>query len=534
MTQFREPLSARGERWTASRGARILLIVLFVAAIRSTLISIAKPFWYDELCTVLVSRLPGAPAIWNALRQGADGQPLPYYMIVRFFQRFVPDDHLAARLPSILGLLATVTVTYFILAKRVSQLSALIGASFVLCTILAGYGCEARPYALLLACVSAAVFCWQRIDESMFWALLTAISLAAAVSVHYYAFLVWPAFILAELSVLAARRRLRWAAWLALAAGITPYLFLAPVLLEYRRNFAAHFSSLPSAMQVFYSHDWLFEVSAHWGWSFAVLVTVFLVTARPRAVRLGSQAHSGAGLASLPLEELILILTLLWLPAIAVLVVKLGHGGMTLRYMLPAVLGGALAVGCAIERAPAFWQKLLLLVLVVQFGAPGFSQVKSALTGSLLEQRRSAALEVANIESRAGDPGLPVVIADGLQYLPTLYYAPVDEKTRLFYVADPRAALQFSNAKSDTLDLTYVAQEQASLVQTWNYESFLAAHQRFILVASQDWDFQWLPARLVHDGYTLRFLSGANGNSIFDVNLAPSHEPPVGMPAAQN
>jgi Dolichyl-phosphate-mannose-protein mannosyltransferase len=522
MPRIQKSIGASHAEWSASRSAAALLVVLFFAALRSTLLSISKPFWFDELCTVFVSRLPNASAIWDALLHGADGQPLPYYLLERLFHRLVLDDHLAYRLPSILAFLATVTFVYLILAKRVSRAAALVGASFVLCTSAADYAAEARPYALLVMCISAAIFSWERIDGSKLYAVLTAISLAAAASLHYYAVLVWPAFVLAEASVLVTRRRLRWTAWLAFLLGAAPILFFAPVLVNLRHSYAAHFSSMPTALEIFFAHDWFFHVSAHWGWSFAVFVTVFLLLGRirPGIVR-EARILSDGGTSDPPLEDLILGLALLWLPIVAIAAAKFGHLGMSLRYMLPAAIGGALALGYAIDKAPLFWRQLLFLLLLAQYAAPALSQVKSALQGTLLKQRSQAAHEVQEIVSKVGDPGLPVVISDGLQYLPTLYYTPADLKARLFCIADPDAALLFSNAKSDSVDLLLRAQRRASLYRVDDYQEFLDSHPRFILVSSQDWDFQWLPAKLVHDGYALRLLSAEGPNLVFSVS-APS------------
>ena len=109
------------------------------------------------------------------------------------WHQLVSDDHLGYRLPSILGLLLTVSCVYFTLSKRLTRLSALVGATFLLCTELAVYSYEARPYALMIGCISAAILAWQRIDDSRLYSAVLAVSLAAALSLHYYASLFGPA-----------------------------------------------------------------------------------------------------------------------------------------------------------------------------------------------------------------------------------------------------------------------------------------------------------------------------------------------------
>jgi hypothetical protein len=145
-------------------------------------------------------------------------------------RHLVPADHLGYRLPSILGFLGTISCIYVILSRRVDQLSALVGATFVLCTPLASFAYEARPYALMLGCISAAMLAWQRTDDSKLYSLLLTLAMAAAVSVHYYAVLVWPAFVIAEASVWVFKRRFRIGAWAALVVSALALLFFAKLL----------------------------------------------------------------------------------------------------------------------------------------------------------------------------------------------------------------------------------------------------------------------------------------------------------------
>lgn len=71
---------AAGTEFGPRKGAAVLLLILLLVGVRSVLRAISKPFWFDELCTVIVSRLPGAAAIWKALDQAADGQPLSVHL----------------------------------------------------------------------------------------------------------------------------------------------------------------------------------------------------------------------------------------------------------------------------------------------------------------------------------------------------------------------------------------------------------------------------------------------------------------------
>jgi len=470
------------------------------------------------MCTVIVCRLPSASVVWNALSNAADSNPPFFYLILRLTRHLVPADHLGYRLPSILGLLGTVSCIYIILSRRVDRLSALVGATFVLCTPLASYAYEARPYAMLLGCISCAILAWQRIDDSRLYSLLVALALAAAVSLHYYAVLVWPVFVIAEASVWVFHRRFRIGAWAAFVVGALPLLFFAKLLLNLRQYYGQHFWEHTSIGQLFLVHDWLFNVSGYWGWTFAVGITaIFAYLGITNTELLGWSDQRQAKESVLPVEEQVLILMLLWLPIIAFVVAIVSHGMMG-RYMLPTVLGGALAVGYLTGKVPTALRTLLLMLLLMTYGLSSVSVVKSALQGSLLEPRAAATRQVQAIVAEYSESGLPIIISSGFRYLPMAYYAPAGANRTLYAVADPRAAATFTG--TDSIDLDLLVLRRYFPLQVEEYADFVSRHREFFLVSDPRGDFDWLPARLLHDGHTLKLLS-AGTTTVYKVTLSP-------------
>jgi hypothetical protein len=150
----------------ARKGITVLALILLAVALRAAISAYANPFSYDETCTVILCRLPSASDIWKALYNAADTNPPLYYLIARIGRHLSLDDYLGYRLPSILGLLGTVLCIYAVLSRSVDYLSALVGATFVLCTPVADFAYLARPYALMIGCISAAILAWQRIEDS--------------------------------------------------------------------------------------------------------------------------------------------------------------------------------------------------------------------------------------------------------------------------------------------------------------------------------------------------------------------------------
>ena len=502
----------------ARRGMTLLLLILLAVGLCSALHAEARPFWYDEICTVILCRLPSTAELWNALKNAADTNPPVFYVIARFTRQLVSDDYLGYRLPSIVGILSTVSCIYFILLKRVNHLSALLGATLALCTPLADYAYEARPYALMLGCISVAILAWQRIDESRYYVLILAIVLASAASLHYYSVLVWPAFIVAEGSVWIFRRRLRLGVWAALIAGALPLLFFAKLLLKLRQYYGHNFWSQPSFKQISTAYSWLFRLGDHWSGIFAAgLIAVFLYVRLTNKSLFDRSDRRSREEEWVPIEEQALTIMLVCLPIVAVVAAKVSHGGMATRYMLPTVLGGALSLGYLVNKGPDALKTLLLILLLSNFASSSVNTAIHALKGSLLQSRASANRELRTIVGQYYRSDLPIVIASGLQYLPMAYYTPNDLKYRLYALADPRAAVMFTPGKTDSIDLALLVLQKYFPLQISGYDDFLSAHREFLLV-SDGGEFDWLTARLLHDGHALRLVS-ARATVVYEVTV---------------
>src|SRR5262249_17868860 len=134
--------------------------------VASVLIARHRPFWYDEILTVIYSGQPTVGAMWKALARGADGVPPVNHLLVRLFAHLPLPLEVAARLPSALAMAAGLLVT-FDCARRLSDgLHGLIAAAFLTCSTLPYYGYEARPYALSFLLSAVALSLWINTDNA--------------------------------------------------------------------------------------------------------------------------------------------------------------------------------------------------------------------------------------------------------------------------------------------------------------------------------------------------------------------------------
>ena len=494
----------------------VLLIVLTIVGAWSVFHAIVKPFWFDEMCTLIVSRLGSMTQVWDALKAAADSNPPVFYALTRLAHAVVPDEHVAYRLPSILGAIIVIASLYVSLSGKVDRFSALVGSTFVLCTPLASYAYEARPYALMLAAVSIAIAAWFRADKSSVYPLVLAVALALAVSLHYWAMLVWPPFVLAELAFFVVHRRLRTSVWLALATGAIPLLLWRPLMTSLRQYYSDNFWARPSLMQVFESHDWLFKVAGYWGWWMAMAVTIAFVVWVLQGRSTPLQPETAGSLRPFSVEDGVLVISLLWLPVFAVAAARISHGGMDERYMQPAILAGALIVGFLSSKLPAWFRPVLLTLTIASYTLASVRDVQAVVTaGSLYSRRVAAAHTMDGALGRSAD--LPLVISSGLQYLPTAYYHSAEQNRRIHVLTDPPAAVKF--ASSDSVDLGLRVLGRYYPLHVEDYPEFAKEHREFLLYSASLFD--WWPARLLADGQELTLLSEDGNGRLYRVALKP-------------
>lgn len=498
---------------TPRQGLAILLLILAVVGGFSGLTSYAQPFWYDEVITYIVARLPSAD-IWGALEASADTHPPTYHLITGWIGQFFPDVHLGYRIPSILGVLVALTCTYFAIAYRLDRLSALTGVAFLLCTALVEYASIARPYALMVGWIALAILAWQRIDQSRLYSVAMGLALAGALTAHYFSVFVWPAFGLAELTVWIETRRLRWDAWIALILATSPLVLFARILMNLHATYGDNFWAQSNFTKILAVPSYLFNTLTFWGFSMTIVAIILLLY-----WNFTRNKTTGGGTVRWSITpEAVLICMLLLLPVIVITAGKITGNGMADRYMLPAVLGGALAVGYIASKLPPAIRVILFLAMFLNYSLIAAQSLKNSyVDGSLLGARAAATTEVADIFDQYQDSGLPIVISHGLDYLPMAFYAPSDAGQQLYNLTDPEAAVQYLGTAS--LDIALIILKNYYPLQVEDYSAFASKCPEFILVTTPGGRFEYWPTKLVADGHSLTLLSIQGGKLIYRVNL---------------
>lgn len=471
---------------------RLALAIFAMFYLAVTLVaSRLKPFWYDELATYYISRLPDWNTIFTALAAGADLNPPTLYFFTRISHTLLGANEVSTRLPATLGFLVLLLSIYSFLVPRVGRPIAFAAMAFPTVTGAYNYAFEARPYGLMLGCLGLALLAWQRNKPLLLGAILW-----LAVTTHAYSFLAIGPFLLAELVTWRRTGKPRWQYLVALAFPFTALAMYIPLLGNHNKvllendTFRPGLDSLPHFFHTILNPT-LFPL---------LIVLAFAIwTARPT-----EQTESATQ------EDLALTAGFLLIPIAAILLAT----GVTRiffdRYGLPGVIGLTFLFAWLMARlnsrqAPAL-ATILFAIWTVASVVP-YDALKSAM--------RSNWQPDPPLESIR--PDLPAVISNGISFLPIAHYAPKTFSDRLHFLLDREAAVQFTG--SDALDVAY------PIMKKWYqfpghidlYKEFLARRQPFLLIGPSTNTLDWLTKKLLADGATVKILAIRKETTICEV-----------------
>lgn len=219
---------------TAFAAALVSLLYFADIFVRSA----GKPYWYDELFTVYLCRLPSFVDTWKAVLHGADLNPPLFYLLTRTSQSVFGQGQIATRLPEALGVWLLGISLFIFVSRRLGALAGAVAGIFPFFTLAKYYAFEARPHGVVVGWCGLAFICWQQcstVKHKYVYHVALFLSLLAAMLSHVYAVFIVVPFALAELYSIYTRRRLNWSILLAVASP--PFIalpFYLPMIRSYR------------------------------------------------------------------------------------------------------------------------------------------------------------------------------------------------------------------------------------------------------------------------------------------------------------
>ncbi|MGA2193687.1 MAG: glycosyltransferase family 39 protein [Bryobacteraceae bacterium] len=427
-------LNGTANRWLQAmeRHPRVVLVVFSIVYFALTCFRAnRKLFWFDELFTVYLARLPDFKSVWRAVVSGVDFNPPLFYLITRFSEHILGEGHIAARLPAILGFWIFCICLFRFISSRLSVVSACVGMLFPLVTGAYFYAYEARAHGVVLGFCGLALVSWQaaadRAARRAWWLLALGGSLACALLTHSYAFLIFAPIVLGELSRTMSRKRLDWPLWMTIAASSLAVLASIPFVHRVTSDVGSYFPANLPDLIILYASLLRPAAGVLAGW----LVLTCLVRAKTE-----SPGHE-PGLRG---YELFALWAFLAIPVFTYLAARLTGGPFLARYAISAVAGFAGLLGVAVAKRPAAGiGTLLLLAGQIGFAFLGFA------AGSVLTEPSSGyeiSTRIREFSQRyewlAEDRTLPILLIDDLDFMTTSYYAPAGVAPQLVYVVWPK------------------------------------------------------------------------------------------------
>jgi mannosyltransferase len=498
----------RVERW--ARYA-ICLLVLY-AITRAVVASISKPFWYDEIFTLVLARQPNLATIWSALHRGVDSQP-PLFDLIERVGTVVPNAEIGFRIPSVIGFACVLVCLFVFVQRRSGGVYGLISAGIVMLTTLYSYyAIEARPYSLVAACVAVALVAYQR-APSLLWIGLMAFALAIAESLHYYAIFAFVPFGMAEAFLSWQTSRIRWSVWIALIVGASPLAIFWPLLARFRAINGQNFWARPTVVVLRDVYGHFLQMSFFWGLAVAIVCGLAVL-----GVFWSFRNGPGEEFADKFFHERVLVLFLVATPLTVLVACKLVHGGYTERYVLYSVLGISLATGLVLPR---LGRPTLIVFSSLLLCAIGLQEVSFWFSPRKPPWRLQSPVAVAErMLSSADHPDLPLVVTDGNQYLTLAHYASEPFGARLVSVVDAPTAVRYANTDSYDKALPILANYLP--LKVYDFQDFRSTHPSFLLYVNAG---EWWTDRLVHDGYGLHLVASDADHMMFLVTRPEDARP---------
>ena len=475
----------------------LVLLVVYVI-IRGLAGAATKTLWYDELITLSVSSQGSLSKIWQALASGVDGQPPGFHLVETGTTSLIQNRHIALRLPSVLAFAAVLICIFAYLKKRSGPVIALLCSLLCLSTVLfERYAIEARPYCLEVACFAIALVCYQRT-----WSILLGLCFVVAQTFHHYSLFAMMPFGMAEFVYLLRTRRFRWPLWLALIVGPLPLAAFWPLLSRIRDLYGAHLfeqyglRSLPATYGAFFLTDSGYGAAVVAVCALGVLATRFQF---PRNLDPVIPNDRDSDIA-----EGTLLLGLIALPPIVYLIMKVMHGGMRDSYVLVAILGLCISIGCVLSQARLWGVAVFAVFLLTDVGLREFKFWESAHSFHYVNPSLGLAEFIR--DAGYGESKLPIVFASGMIYVPMAHYAPGPLFRKMFYLTDEGKQLTYQRA--DTFDKHVKILSLYEPLQIRDYQDFTAEHPVFLLYGEDPgYGNTWLAEYLTREGYSVQALA---------------------------
>lgn len=327
--------------------------ILALAALLRLREAAAVPFWFDEIYTLWMTRLP-----WGGMFHAvaSDIHPPLHFVLLKSWRAIGGEGEVWIRSLSIVAGLGTIGASMALARDAFGNRAALMAGLLIAVHLIhVGVSSEARFYELMALCVWTAAFAAHRwvVRGGRFAAALLVLSMTAGMLTHYLTGLVW-LFLFAWGAVVLRGDRRRLLHWIGLHAAAAALFSpqLPTFLAQLGRNAGSHWIQRPDLEDLVT----LWRRSAFGAW-YLVPPVAYLATlpfVRP------TEQRAAALIASIALGPILLTWGL----------TMLGAHLFTGRYMFYAMAGSCVLMAGGLAGMP--WRPVAIAAAALVFAGLGF------------------------------------------------------------------------------------------------------------------------------------------------------------------
>jgi Dolichyl-phosphate-mannose-protein mannosyltransferase len=477
--------------------------------------SLKKPLWFDELFTFYISQASSLSTLFKEIRL-IDLNPPLSYLLTRVSMSLFGINTLSCRLPEMAGFLLAMLSLFLFVRRRAGTLYGLLAATLLYTGGMKEFAVEARPYGLLLGFGSLSLLAWQKARAHDRFAIpLLLLGGFGMLLTHVFGVYLWCAFAAAEFLRILLRRRIEWSLVIAWAVPLVSIATYIPLLRAHGTGIYPP-SFLPNARTIVLFYENRIEREA----------SCVLLTALIMLVLAGRRALQGERGWFLSVSEWASIIFLTAIPILLIVELRLSHSAFFSRYGTPASIGISI-VGAVLlakwTRQDTRAALVCILVALLTSGELRFSGELPSAAKAVLRQHIFKSTEPSPqpcetcTRTAALDASIPLVDASGLTFLEMDNREDPSTLSRVFYLTDPVASVQYAHA--NIFEVMPVMKSLFPIrANVSPYSDFIQHHRHFFVLGDYHYPEDWLLRKLQADGATLRML-GTTENSYNDKDL---------------
>ena len=465
--------------------------------------ALARPFWHDEIYTLLLSRLPSLADTWRAGLDGVDLLPPLNLWLTRVVHAALGEGLVATRLPALLGFYLALVAVFAIVRRCAGTSAAAIGVLLLFFTAGLRYAAEARGYGLMMGLSALALFAWMEAAAGRRRTLhlpLLGLALAASLWNHYFGILVFVPVVAGEGARLLRDRRFDAGVLTTIACAIAAAIPLRPLAAAAARQGTTYWSRAAGPGQI--AETYRFLLAPMFESTFAIIAAAGCLFALASRLVRGRSTMTGA----VPVHEVVALIAGVGLPIVGFVLGRFVTGVAVPRYLLSAIPAIAIALPLLFSRLSGGRQSIELAVCTALVAV-----VSSGLLRADRPRFRSPVADRPVFNSSLRSPSATVV-SSSLQFLQLWFYSSPELKVRMRYLVDPSEALKHTG--SDTIDRGYLALSRWTALPVEPYRDFVDRHDTFRVYEAGS---GWLLSALEDDGARIEEIADEPGAKLYQV-----------------